>query len=733
VRLDLSFTSDWNPHRLRNWNNPPVVSAGKIRSSVSSLVSGAAGRAAIFGIACTLALLAVPLPMGGAAAATPPLSVVGGEGVRTLALRVCMVNFRRSLRTAEALASESCRSTAKDSSAGDVTISPSAVLVGSLTLDVTNTSSKPQRVTLYYRRNDGATAQLPGTYSYVYLAVRSSPGKRSFTIPAHVTVALPLHFTLTPHRPVSALEGTLYIGLSNYSQTVAVPLKVTVPAPPGLRLEPGELTLSNDRPGDRASTTVTLVGPGAAVFADAVDVRHKFVVHDSDDHEAHVSLSSFKELAPGVAEAKLSVANDPAPGAYKGELAVFSLSPEAPSLTVKINSHLAVWITILCVLLGVLAGGLAPRLYALNQRRDTLLRALRDARGRFRLVGNRLPTNVRCGIWGLEDLAEMDALSPEGEVRESGRLPGVEALYARIERARNDRDLDEDTNAVLEVVARIQRWLRLAPAVWELLYVVAEKTPSVDKWRDSITWRDTCLLQACLVREPPDAKAADDLVERVLWQIQWYRNVARLYRKTAANQRSRVLRALEKPLEGKTVLERTGAERDALNFKLKRLAERLDIKLAAMRHLDGLPGAPELAVDWHAAPSLFTGWATIDGISMRNLRARAFERGRVRTPKPPKPPKQPLTLSNLRAKVGSWIFQLLLPLLAASIFYAVTIYTETWGSFTDVLTALTAGFAGKVLIDYGTLAVFQSSRLSTTTKKSAAPASAASAAETRGA
>jgi hypothetical protein len=731
-----------------------MLFAGKIRSNSSSLLSRVPRRAALLGVAYGAVLMAGPLlitsPVAAAtaAAATPPLTVVGGEEARTLVLRMCTANPKRSGTAPEALASESCRTTEKNHSGATVTTKPKPVLVGSLTLDVTNTSSKAQKVTVYYRRDDGATAELPGTYSYVYLAVAGSPGSRSFTIGPHVTAALPLHFTLTPHRPSSALEGTLYIGLHNYSQAIAVPVEVSVPAPPGLRLESGELTLSNDRPGDLPTTTLTLVGPGAAVFAGAVDTRSSFVLHDAKNHEAMVDLSDFKEVTPGVASAKLSLANDPAPGAYKGELTLFPLSPGAPRLTLKVNSHLPVWITILCVLAGVLFGDVALRLYALNQRRDTLFRALRDVLRRFQFAEKELHSRkVGQIIWSLDDLAEKDSLPrPQSTSRKPGSLPWVEALFVKINEARNDRDLDQDTDAVLEVVARIQRWLRLAPGAWLLDKAVVECPPEdadkneIASWHKTATWRDTRLLQECLLREPPDAHAADDLVARVMWQVQWYRNVAHLYAEAQAHPAwHSPLGTLENQLsKKKSVLERTAAERDELSFALERLGEELDAELPL-----GGPSqwpddrvkpreSPELTVEWGTTPNLFTGWATIDGTSMRNLRARASERGRVRTPKSLKAAELATLLQAPAEPPPSWREKLrwcilkaffdMVSLVAASVFYAVTIYTETWGSLTDVLTALTAGFAGKVLIDYGTLSIFQSRLLSAAGKETAQPA-----------
>jgi hypothetical protein len=697
---------------------PTIPSGNKIKSN---LLSSLWRSAAAFVVLC-----ATLVATDGATA--QPLSVVGGEGARTLVLHLCSIKLDRSKTTAQALASGSCRSKTTSEGGRIPVTTTTPTLVGALTLDVANGSSKPERIAIRYIRADGASAHLPGTYSYVRLVSASQPNGRWLTIAPHATTALALHFTLTPGKPSSALEGALDVVLSGFRQVMAVPLKVSLLAPPGLRLEPGELTLSNDRGKHRPTTTLTLVGPGAGAFAGAADTRASFALYDANNDEVKLKLGAFSEVQPGIASATLSIANNPYPGAYKGEIALFSLSPSAPRLALKVNSHRSVWLVILLVLLGVAIGGLAPRLFALNQRRNTLFRELGAARRRFDAAENTLPAGVNSEIWSLGDLAEADSLP--GEQTHGGAsqgLAGVDALYAKIAEARNDRDLDGDTGAVLEVVARLQRWLRLAPTVWLLSDLVKERSPADQTaWRKTATWRDTRLLQESLLREPATVAAADDLVARVLWQIGWYRDFAELY--SQANSQPKwgtLVGSLEKQMGKKSVLERTAAERDELSFAFERVGEELDVQLAREDYSRlsaqymRLSGTPELTVRWRTTPNLFTGWATIDGTSWRALRTQAARSGRARqlrrvnaTDPSPTRSSGAERLSRFGSAFLSGIVPAIPPLLAASIFYAVTIYSETWGSLTDIFTAITAGFVGKVAIDYGTLSIFQSRGLS---------------------
>jgi len=517
-----------------------------------------------------------------------------------------------------------------------------------------------------------------------------------------------------------------------------------------LKLEPSELTLSTDHSNPGAHATVTLVGSGAREFVATTKARGVFVLYDADNHEAKFQVKDVKPGATaGIAKATISLTNNPTVGRYKGEIALFPLAQGAPALKLTVNSHLPLWLVILLVFFGVVLGALAPRLYALNARRNVLLEALTAAMLRLNEVGAGLSSAQAKALakitWNLNDLASEDQttlitepprsdpalkLSSEGTLP-TGSLPGVERLRERIREARNDRDLDEDTSSVLDVAARIERWLRLAPLAWCLNMVAEEPKAPGESWRQTNTWRDTCMLMRRLRYEPRTVAEADDLVARVLWQIDWHHAVAALLASTTRTSNlGKGLLALDGKLT-KNVLERTPGERDELACELGRLrleADRGPIIPARRPVLKGVE------VAWDATPSLFTGWATLDGASWRRLRARAAQR--KRTPTPREVPKAAGKASKavgeasneadsrasrdasarkqtLRApgQALTFVALLILPVAAASAVYAHTLYSDLWGSWADILTALSAGFIGKVAIDWGTLYIFQSNRL----------------------
>jgi hypothetical protein len=482
-----------------------------------------------------------------------------------------------------------------------------------------------------------------------------------------------------------------------------------------LKLEPAELTLANDSWGDRPKATVTLVGPGAAAFALANSAPRNVVLHDAGGHEARVVLEAFSSAGANLAEARLRLENDPPPGRYGGgEVTLFPHSSEAPRMKLTVASHRSFLLAIALVFLGVLVGVLAKALYALNARRDVLLAAVAEADDRVNEVSTGLDADVDVVArvtWYLDDLATARGQAA-GANSPLGALSGVQALRARIAEARNDKDLEEDTGAVLEVVARIQRWLRLAPAAWLLERVAGEQSGAAAPWHAARTWRDTRLLQERLRYEPQGPAEADDLAARVLWQIRWHHLLFALHAAAAAPEHAAALQeieALDATLPANSnVLTRTSAERDELAFKLEQLREKPALPQPAdlqdMPVLSLAVGALPvgLEVNWQATPNLFTGWATLDGTTWLRVRARAVERSGRRRPQL----RQPSSAEVVPALIWS-----LLPVIAASVVYAVTVYGETWGSTTDLATALAAGFAGKVTVDLATLPIFQSRRV----------------------
>jgi len=654
-------------------------------------------------------MIAVTLAGTATVHAQPPLHVLGGESARTLVLHLCGVSSNQSATDADALTSETCRTHQAPGAEESSVLTPEPVLVGALRLEVANTSSQPRRIHIRYFREDGASALLPGKYSYVYMAGAARQGRRWVALRPHTTTPLSLYFALSRTLPSAALDGTLNVVLREARQVISIPIGVAVPSPPGVALEPKELTLSNNRSSGTPTATLSLVGPGVAAFARAVGVRHSLVLYDSTGDTATFELGSFTESANGVVSGDLTAVNNPAPGAYKGELHLFPLSPAAPALTLSVNSHRSIWWAIALVFLGVLLGVVALRYLSLDKRRNTLSKALDDALQRYNDAYCALPQDVRRTMWSLHDLAEADGYA---RPQASGLLPGVAALYERIAEANNDHDLDEDTDSVLDVVARVQRWLRLAPLAWQL-DELAKRSPRADRWHGKDAWRELQLLKESLSREPASSDAADDAVARILWLIPWYNGLVQLYEATEGNAKLRkeTVFALDHKLGEKATFTRTPLQRDELSVELAKMFEKAK-RQPPIRDYVRLELTDELSVSWRTTPSLFTGWATIGSTGLRLLRVQSEGRGHTRAAKLSRSTQT--TAADRASRFAVNLLASLPSLVASSIVYAVFVYNNTWGSATDVLTALIAGFAGKVTIDDRTLAIFQSVRLHAT-------------------
>ena len=740
-----------------------------------------------------LAILALTTAAVAPALARGQLTVIGGSGARTLVLHPCHP-ARAKVSTGAIHDWEwgVCKRRLKV--AGEV-------LVGTLTVALSNAMHCSARIQVLYARRDGVTARLPGASPFVYLSgLRSSRSpRRSIVVPARAIRMLRLRFSLGSGEPLSALDGTLGIRvLEPSTQVIGIPVTSSVPDPADLRLEPSELTLPTELGKDKAHAKLTVVGPDARLLLTAVNAQHTLSLHSGNGHEVAIEVSQFvpDEGKPGRVSATISVAGYAAPGAYRGDVTLFSLSPHAPRLTLTVNSHRAWWCAVLWVLVGVLVSAFLLRLLALNQRRNVLLAALSEAlerlvavrpkRRRGGQLTRREAREVRVAMWSMDDLAsypaDAEGLPGVSLLSPAGDLSDVEALRRRIKSARNDRDLDDDADTVLEVIARIQRWLRLAPTAWLLCRVDENSSgrymPQLELWQRTSTVHNTRLLQERLHYEPRTPAEADDLVEQVLWQAWWHHAMALLFRMTEKDAGGRrQVTALDRMMAArKSILKRSPMEREGLAVALRELYRRFD----SMERKD-LPNllADQLKVNWQVTPGLFKGWATVDGTGWQDIQLSALERGRTRMRRlaPRLRPGMPLGRRLGRAKrriamfagdtrrvavaladlirrrkpwaeclevirrtgsvraiaeagpslasnVVSFVLLTLPILVVSSIVYMLTIYNETWGSTTDILTAVTAGFAGKAVIDWGSLPIFQSRRLRASAKAvaDAAPA-----------
>lgn len=556
-------------------------------------------------------------------------------------------------------------------------------------------------------RATGDTSAAPATLGRLVATAkwlfRLISNRATLAVGSHGTVVLPLRFLplspsggsarAAPASP-SALDGMITVEpAGSAGEPISVPVTASTATSDGVSLERSTATLSATSFFSRyGRTTVALVGPGVEAFVSSVSGRARsFSIHNDGGGVAKLELGQFTldPTDPARATAKLTLENHPPPGQYHDKVWLAELVPGSSRLQIALLERLPFWFAWLLVLIGVVFGDLAGRLYALNSQRRDLSKALDES---------------------LANLAQMP--SPEPAAWDIGELKkSAEKLQNEVADARSDKDIRESTDSALDVIAKLNRWLRLE-ATAERLATVAD-TPLArpadrQAWHESLTWRDTCRLQRALKREPKDVPAADDLAYRVLWQIEWHHRLASAWDVTTPESAKRVeLVELDEELKDNDLFARTANENDELDVRLELLREKLGIaKPSAIPDLK-----TKSSVDWGADPKTFKGMAAFDGTEFGHVRSKV-ERPSLRL----KPARD-----QFRLKRGDALWTLL-PVAAICVVYTLTTYSTTWGSLKDVLTALTAGLVGKVVIDWAKLPLFRSRRLPKSAPEAPAPA-----------
>lgn len=465
------------------------------------------------------------------------------------------------------------------------------------------------------------------------------------------------------------------------------------------------------------------------------------------EDEDRASGADREEDRVNRAKATVTLSGDPAAGKYTGKLTLPGLPAEAGAVSLELNesrSFICAALIFLLMMLVVFAGiyitGISTRIVTMATRRTRLTDVLAQTHKPFVHVVRRSEKQddkkPKIASWRLDDLLGEDPAEDREPAPPAGKLQGLPALEQSISTARSSADLDEDAARVLDMVARMQRWLRVEPLARRLALLEAKVGPAGElpeerkngkdgkdepidalAWNDSNTLRDTRALLAMARREPAEAKAADDLVARLLFQVEWHSRMSAAW-DAAWNakedaRRPKEVRALEEALGSESkVAKRDTGEQDGLTARLAGLlAKHDDIEVEEIGEIDGEEIDEQgstlgiTPVKWDASAHLFTGWATLDGQSYGQLARRTATSSRERYL-----PDRNAIKGELRFHDADWAWTFAI-LAFASAAYGVTVYNDTWGSCQDLATAFLAGSLGKVTIDWAALPIFQSVRL----------------------
>jgi hypothetical protein len=626
-----------------------------------------------------------------------PVSVVGGANSLAIGLVGCPAG-------SQGASGERCPASPKGSS---------AVAYVSGTVALTVVSSSDVLLSLQYVRTvDGSVTQLPGTSTDICLLapVDTCAGMAGpIQLSKRQPTVLVLRFAQAASKPSSDLDGTLVFsaaGVTSTSKTPAGGPVISVTAATqafgAIRIEPPTLVLSN---GADTTGTVDLVGPGLPALLSQPGLGMPKVRLGGGDPNGPVATLTLPASAATRAEpdrvtATVSLSAFPSPGKYTGTLALSDTAPNPPTLSVEVDSHRSEWLAFGLLVGGVLVGALAQPLFTLIRRRSMMRSALHESVAAYKKVCHQ-PV-----AWDISDLV--------GQGRR-GRLQGAQAVRVSIGEARSTVDLDEDNDRVLNIVARIQRWLRAEPAARRLSGVVDQDPPATDDrvelpWSKSNTSLDSYILLEAARSEPPNADAADDVVARLLRQTEWHHALRFLWTQTGDNVSAADLEALDG--QGQTpaipdVLTRTAADQDRLNAALRK---RLRLLGVAPREVPSPLTPPGLVKpSWTASPDLFIGWATLDGPSYGQLRSQSRSTSRALLNRPRLPGWPSIGRRAWSAVLGSAVVAVIVGVVSLS--YLPTVYSATWGNMADILTAIAAGLGGHVVINWAALPLFQSHRL----------------------
>jgi len=716
-----------------------------------SCASIAAKSAAALGLLLVLGL--APAPVAAAAATNAPaLEFLGGKQSRTVEFGVCP-SATQIEEGHGARASPGC----DPSAAADPYLGGETTLL--LRLDPPPAQPEerdPPLVVEFVPESKGAR-QLLCKQGEARVFVDGAPPTEGCSFAAlpiqeGEVVPLGIGFKLPVGEALSSIEGSLEFTVDGVEQDQTVQVKAAMRELAKVDVNPGSVTLDSENP----TAEVKLIGPGVVQLLRMGLLGETSVALRDDAGDATIATVEFKgagevegspnpDLARGVV--RLSD-DDPAPGDYKGELPVSHADAGGPSVEIELKSHRSPWAMVFLVFVGIVGIGLVTRLVTLATRRGLLLEALRQSVEAYRCIRE---SSKESRAWSLEDLLRLcesddQSLTFGKRVRQWGEdligmspkryfgalLQGAPALEASIRQARSSKDLDEDADRTLDIIARIQRWLRAEPAARQLALVEESphpaplKHPKEEKqdpleWRDSRVQLETLALLEAAKREPADADQADVLVASLLWQAKFHHDLAALWRVATDKEESKLAKKLFK-------LDKKMAEEDAKGGRGAEARDALDAELRSFRPKGWEPGEMlrpaepvgsastpgEIGITrvaWDASPNLFTGWATLDKPSYGQLTLRTATSSRSVYRRYG---LLEILLLEARTLRPADVLLSLAILAGAAGVYGLSKYSHTWGSCEDMVAAFLAGATGAAAVKWGALPIFRSQRIRAT-------------------
>jgi hypothetical protein len=499
-----------------------------------------------------------------------------------------------------------------------------------------------------------------------------------------------------------------------------------------------------------ARARIQLSGPGVPELFGSEESPPAFdlLLRADSGQELHAKLSEVVQSKsdPEIATATVAVDGNLHTGKYVGTTPISDLAPGSPQLTVTVESgHSFLW-PLLVALLGALSGG-ALYLGSNRSRRKTLLRnQAKSLVGRYVTKLDQLkPADGGAPpIWTLEEYLGSKQDWYKIKWNAVPEIDGAfRSIWSNIHWARNEDDLTAASQELAQMRARILRWLTVANS----LGVLAETSRLEPKSMASVPWSgsraiaDTrYLLRVVQEIEPPTDSATIALTDRITRQAHWHHVLARAWnaktvldlaitadegeRDYDSNAREVLPKVDLVGLDGEASPESGRNAEKQVGFEEK-LAGWVDQMRATYRGPQQDLEMPDLTASAPDTPPHDTvavyATGAIYGEIDRALVAPA-ERGATARPRSPRPGLDRLRGASASDETGDRIppsvalvlrrdlpWTIAVGVVSAAA-YVPTVYSATWGSFGDYVSAFAAGFVGKVVVNSGALPLFQSIR-----------------------
>jgi len=633
-----------------------------------------------------------------------------------------------------------------------VTLSPTGEqLRGSLSVPILSAVTGRPEVSYYPSGNttdtSATTVEIGGQGAQHLRSGHATSLQLAFAMPA----------TAAPHE----LNGVVEIEVAGRKAVPASPLLLSVTgssALTGVTVQPEQLKIQTTD--SSPSADVQFFGPGVPDLFRKGAKRPSFrvVLHSDNGDEATARLTGVRQSAtdPNSAQGTVKIEGGLASGKYEGSTPISSLSPEAPKLTLTIESGDPFVYALVMVSLGTLAGGFLYLTSGRRRRKDlfrdqvnSILDIYEKKLAELKPQPN--PDDNAKTVLPVKSLEKY--LGPKENwhrVKWNAIVEfdgAVQAIWSAIHWARDENDLNEVGQQIDTLRGKAIRWVRIANCVDALECASRLKPDELvgKEWHARRVRRDTgFLLQWIREIEPTDDQTAQSLEDRIFRQAHWHTVLARAWHARTVLERAMnddpghtiydtntrqmiqelKLEDLDKdasPESGRSAEKQIELEQELGDF-MEKIAltykgDPADLKLpgGAMPVKDGsetmLPVAAASAVYGQADLGMEIP-AITDAERERVPHGTNAGRGGASKRDP----------HIVREILFRDAISTIAIAVATSAAYAATLYTGTWGTTTDYVSAFTAGFLGKVVVNWAALPLFQSLRSTSTTAPTATDA-----------